>query len=80
MSDLIGTTEACRILDTGKTTLYRYEAAGLLEAVQYVPGGKKRWDRAQVVKLAGGVTVAPAAAKSEDQRRRDARRGLRKTA
>jgi excisionase family DNA binding protein len=80
MSDLIDTSEACRILGTSKTTLYRYEDAGRLTSVQYVDGGKKRWHREQVEALLGAGPAPAPAPVSEADRRRAERRALRKSA
>ena len=80
MSDLIGTTEACRILGASKSTLYRYEAAGKLTSVQYVEGGKKRWRRAEVEALLGPNLAPARAPASEAERRRNERRARRSAA
>lgn len=64
--DLIGSKEACRILDVDRATLMRWVQSGRLSAATKLPGknGAFLFDRAVINELASEIEEAAAVANS----------------
>jgi excisionase family DNA binding protein len=51
--DLLPMNRACRLIGISASTLYRYEAQGLITSVR-TPGGQRRYQREDLIALLNG--------------------------